>query len=65
MKALVYGVAPEPFEIPGDANALTANLARTPTAFRQLPDPQLPQENWVVTRPLALGARRGGWRTGR
>lgn len=42
MKALVYGVTPEPFEVPRDANTLTANLARTPTALRQLPDPQLP-----------------------
>ena len=35
MKALVYGVAPEPFEAPGDANTLTANLARTPTPLRK------------------------------
>jgi hypothetical protein len=29
MKALVYGVAPEPFEVAEDANQLTHNLART------------------------------------
>ncbi len=32
MKALVYGVRPEPFEVPEDANQLTVNLAHTPTA---------------------------------
>jgi hypothetical protein len=55
MKALVYGVAPEPFEVPGDANTLTVNLARTPTALRQVPDPQLPHEDWVITRPRLTG----------
>ena len=39
MKALVYGVPPEPFEVPDDANPLTQNLAQTPTALRELPDP--------------------------
>ena len=34
MKALVYGVPPEPFEVPDDANLLTQNLAHTPTALR-------------------------------
>ena len=55
MKALVYGVAPEPFEVRGDANTLTANLARTPTALQRVPDPQLPHEDWVVTRPRLTG----------
>jgi hypothetical protein len=34
MKALVYGVAPEPFEVAEDAEDLTHNLARTPTALK-------------------------------
>ena len=55
MKALVYGVPPEPFEVPDNANPLTQNLARTPTALRQLPDPQLPHEDWVITRPRLTG----------
>src|ERR1700677_5071278 len=42
MKALVFGVPPDPFEVPVNANSLTQNLARTPTALRQVPDPQLP-----------------------
>ncbi|WP_156655858.1 alcohol dehydrogenase catalytic domain-containing protein, partial [Mycobacterium sp. 852002-51971_SCH5477799-a] len=55
MKALVYGVPPEPFEVPDDANQLTRNLAQTPTALRDLPDPELPHEDWVITRPRLTG----------
>jgi threonine dehydrogenase-like Zn-dependent dehydrogenase len=55
MRALVYGVPPEPFEVPDDANTLTQNLARTPTAMREVPDPQLPHEDWVITRPRLTG----------
>jgi threonine dehydrogenase-like Zn-dependent dehydrogenase len=55
MKALVYGVTPEPFEVAEDANLLTQNLARTPTALRELPDPPLPHEDWVITRPRLTG----------
>jgi threonine dehydrogenase-like Zn-dependent dehydrogenase len=55
MKALVYGVPPEPFAVPDNANPLTQNLARTPTALRQLADPQLPHQDWVITRPRLTG----------
>lgn len=55
MKALVYGVEPEPFEVPRDANPLTQNLARTPTALRDVPDPRPPHEDWVITRPRLTG----------
>jgi threonine dehydrogenase-like Zn-dependent dehydrogenase len=55
MKALVYGVRPEPFAVPDGANTLTENLARTPTALRQVPDPQLPRQDWVITRPRLTG----------
>ena len=41
MKALVFGVRPEPFAAldlaDGTANPLTQNLARTPTALQQVP----------------------------
>jgi threonine dehydrogenase-like Zn-dependent dehydrogenase len=55
MKGLVYGVPPEPYQVGDDANALTQNLARTPTALRELPDPQLPHRDWVLTRPRLTG----------
>ncbi len=55
MKALVYGVPPEPFGVPQGANQLTQNLSRTPTALRDLPDPELPHEDWVITRPRLTG----------
>jgi threonine dehydrogenase-like Zn-dependent dehydrogenase len=55
MRALVFGVPPEPFEVPGDANQLTRNLARTPVALRHLPDPQPLHDDWVVTRPRLTG----------
>lgn len=55
MRALVYGVSPEPLEVPDDANTLTRNLARTPTALRDLPDPEPPHEDWVITRPRLTG----------
>jgi threonine dehydrogenase-like Zn-dependent dehydrogenase len=55
MKALVYGVRPEPFAVPEDANPLTENLSRTPTALRELSDPPLPHQDWVITRPRLTG----------
>ena len=55
MRALVFGVPPEPFEVPDDATALARNLAHTPTALRQLPDPQLLHDDWVITRPRLTG----------
>lgn len=55
MKALVYGVTPEPYQVARGANALTINLARTPTALRRLPDPRPPQDDWVITRPRLTG----------
>ena len=55
MKALVYGVPPEPFEVPRGANTLTANLAQTPTALREVREPQLPHDDWVLTRPRLTG----------
>jgi hypothetical protein len=34
MKALVFGVRPEPWQIPDGANPLAANLASSPVALR-------------------------------
>jgi len=55
MKALVFGVAPEPVEVPGDANELTRNLARSPVALREIADPQPLHDDWVITRPRLTG----------
>lgn len=55
MKALVYGVPPEPYPVADGANSLTQNLARTPTALRDVPDPALPHPDWVITRPRLTG----------
>ncbi|VBA51840.1 hypothetical protein LAUMK41_01013 [Mycobacterium attenuatum] len=59
MKALVYGVPPEPFEVPCDANAFTQNLSHSPTALRQLPESRLLRPDWVITRPRLTGASAG------
>jgi threonine dehydrogenase-like Zn-dependent dehydrogenase len=55
MKALVFGVRPEKFDVPDNANLLTQNMSRTPTALQQVPDPQLPHQDWVITRPRLTG----------
>jgi threonine dehydrogenase-like Zn-dependent dehydrogenase len=55
MQALVYGVSPEPFEVPPDANPLTRNLAGSPTALRHVPDPALPHDDRVLIRPRLTG----------
>ena len=55
MKALVFSVAPEPVEVPGDANELTRNLARSPVALREIADPQPLHDDWVITRPRLTG----------
>ena len=55
MKALVFGVRPEPFEIPDGANLLTKNFGSSPVALRQVPDPALLHDDWVITRPRLTG----------
>lgn len=55
MRALVYGVSAEPRDVPADAGALVQNLARTPTALRDIPDPILLHDDWVITRPRLTG----------
>ena len=62
MRALVYGVPPEPFAVPGlddgTANALTQNLSRTPTALRQLPLASARDTMWMTSEPA--GGLAGG-----
>jgi threonine dehydrogenase-like Zn-dependent dehydrogenase len=55
MKALVFGVQPDPYDVPDDANALLKNLAATPVALQELADPRPFAPDWVVTRPRLTG----------
>lgn len=55
MRALVFGVPGDPFVIPDGANRLTRNLAHSPTALREIPDPVPLHDDWVVTRPRLTG----------
>ncbi|MGI8755125.1 MAG: zinc-dependent alcohol dehydrogenase [Acidimicrobiales bacterium] len=55
MKALVFGVAPEPWTPPAGANRLTANLAASPVALRDIADARPLRPDWLVTRPLLTG----------
>jgi threonine dehydrogenase-like Zn-dependent dehydrogenase len=55
VKALVFGVPGEPFELAGDANALAKNLARSPVALQEVPDPRPLHDDWVITRPRLTG----------
>ncbi len=55
MKALVFGVPPEPFDVSDDANLLTKNLAASPVALRDIPDPRPLHDDWVITKPRLTG----------
>ena len=55
MRALVFGVPPEPRHVPDDANTLTKNLAHSPVALRDVPDPPPLHDDWVITRPRLTG----------
>lgn len=55
MRALVYGVPPESHDVAADAGELVQNLAQTPTALREVPEPVLLHDDWVVTRPRLTG----------
>jgi hypothetical protein len=58
MKALVFGVDPEPYDVPDASNPLLRNLAVTPVALKDIDDPRLPAPDWVVTRPRLTGICR-------
>jgi threonine dehydrogenase-like Zn-dependent dehydrogenase len=55
MRALVFGVKHERFDVPADANQLTQNLARTPVALMEVDDARPLRSDWVVTRPRLTG----------
>jgi threonine dehydrogenase-like Zn-dependent dehydrogenase len=55
MKALVFGVEAERYEVPEEANSLTKNLARTPVRLMDIDDPKPIHPDWVVARPRLTG----------
>jgi threonine dehydrogenase-like Zn-dependent dehydrogenase len=56
MKALLYGVRPEPQPVPDTDNHLLQNLARTPMRLEaDFPDPGFLLSDWVVTKPRLTG----------
>ena len=55
MKALVFGVAADPWDVPPDANRLTTNLGVTPVGLRDVPDARPLRPDWLLTRPLLTG----------
>lgn len=55
MRALVFGVAPEPWTPPPEHGRLVGNLAVAPVALQTLPDARPLRPDWVVTRPLLTG----------
>jgi threonine dehydrogenase-like Zn-dependent dehydrogenase len=55
MRALVYGVKPEPFEGPLPENKLLAGLANTPMQLREVDDPGFLRPDWVITKPRLTG----------
>ena len=59
MKALLYGVQPdpqpEPADQPPDDNPLLRGLAHTPMRLVEMEDPRFLLPDWVVTRPRLTG----------
>ncbi len=57
MRALLYGVRPEPWEPPRgvDDNPLLKGLASTPMRLTDLDDPGFLLPDWVVTKPRLTG----------
>jgi threonine dehydrogenase-like Zn-dependent dehydrogenase len=55
VKALVYGVRPDPQPEPAEDNYLLRGLARTPMKLVDLDDPSFLRPDWVVTRPRLTG----------
>lgn len=57
MRALVFGVTPEPPSevLPDDANPLLRNLQNTFMALQDLPDPRPLRPDWVVLRTRLTG----------
>jgi threonine dehydrogenase-like Zn-dependent dehydrogenase len=55
MRALVFGVKHQPFEVPEGANQLVQNLAHTPVDLLEVPDARPLRPDWVVTKPRLTG----------
>ena len=55
MRALVFGVAPEPWTPPENAGPLTQKLAKTPVALQEIADARPLRRDWLVTKPLLTG----------
>jgi threonine dehydrogenase-like Zn-dependent dehydrogenase len=55
MKALLYGVKPEPQPEPDTDNFLLRNLAHTPMKLVEMDEPGFLLPDWVVTKPRLTG----------
>jgi threonine dehydrogenase-like Zn-dependent dehydrogenase len=55
MRALLYGVRPEPQPEPEEDNHLLRGLARTPMRLEDMADPGFLRPDWVVTKPRLTG----------
>jgi threonine dehydrogenase-like Zn-dependent dehydrogenase len=56
MRGLLFGVEPEVGKAPDEeAPEALRNLANTPMALRELPDPVLPADDWVLVRTRLCG----------
>ena len=57
MQALVFGVTPDfaPPEVADTDNPLLTNLAATPMALQEVPDPTVLADDWVVLRTRLTG----------
>src|SRR4029079_18216815 len=55
MRALVYGVQPEPVSEPATDNPLVAALARTPMRLLDVDETTRPRADWVIPRPRLTG----------
>ncbi|MEY2451886.1 MAG: hypothetical protein QOD92_1460 [Acidimicrobiaceae bacterium] len=55
MRALLYGVRPEPQPDPTEDNHLLRGLARTPMRLEDMADPVFLRPDWVVTKPRLTG----------
>ncbi len=55
MRALVFGVKHERFEVPEDANDLVKGLARSPMRLMDVPDAKPLRDDWVVAAPRLVG----------
>src|SRR5580704_16431361 len=55
MRALVFGVKPEPYSVPEDANPLLRQFARSPMRLMDVPDAKPLRDDWVVCSPRFVG----------